>query len=229
MAVRCDAAGDAVARTTNLPSIASFTIMLWCYLTVDTNAAAYPLGYGSTGAYRLGVSDDGTTTSAYDSYNEVVGGTWTLGTWKHLAITVAGTGTGQALFYVDGGLLATLDGHTEFVGTTLRLGAAPASASTTPWNGRIAAHKAYDVVLTAPQIQQEMWQYLPVITANLNAWAPLILHTDLKDYSGNARDYTGTGTLTTEDGPPIPWVQQPLTRRRTQRRRLLPFMMQHGA
>jgi Concanavalin A-like lectin/glucanases superfamily len=229
MAVRCDAAGDAVARTTNLPSIASFTIMAWCLFSANTGAAAYVLGYGTIPAYRLGVGDDGFTISAYDSYNEVLGAAWTVGTWKHLAITVAGTGTGQALFYVDGALMGTLDGHAEFVGTTLRLGASPSGASNDPWNGRIAAHKAYDGVLTATQIQQEMRQYLPVSITSLNAWAPLLLHTDLKDYSGNARDYTGSGTLTTEDGPPIPWARQPQPRRRTQRRRLLPFMMQHGA
>jgi concanavalin A-like lectin/glucanase superfamily protein len=229
MAVRCNAAGGTVVRTTNLPSIANFTIMAWALLSVNTGAAAYALAFGQFGAYRLGVSDDGSTVSAYESYTEVQGGTWTLGTWKHLAITVAGTGAGQALFYVDGALLATLDGHTEFVGATLRLGAVPESPTLQPWNGRVAAHKAYDVVLTAAQIQQEMRQYLPVNLASLNAWAPLLLHTDLKDYSGLARDYTGTGTLTTEDGPPIPWARQPQPRRRTQRRRLLPFMMQHSA
>jgi concanavalin A-like lectin/glucanase superfamily protein len=229
MAVRCATAGDYLTRTTNLPSPTSFTHMVWASLTVDMDAPGTALGFGSFGAFLLGVSDDGTTLSAYDSYNEALGSTWTLGTWKHLAIAVSGSGAGQALFYADGAVFATLDGHAEFTATALRLGAHPHPAADLLFNGRLAAHKLYDIALTATQIQQEMRQYVPVSTTSLNAWAPLLLHTDLKDYSGAARDYTGSGTLTTEDGPPIPWARQPQTRRRRQRRRLLPFMMQHAA
>jgi hypothetical protein len=229
MAVRLANAGDYLTRTTNLPAISNFTAMVWGYLTVDMNTPGTALGFGNFGAFLLGVSDDGTTLSAYDAYNEILGSAWTLGTWKHLAIAVSGSGVGQALFYADGALFATLDGHAEFTATTFRLGAHPHPAADLLFNGRLAAHKLYDTALTVTQIQQEMRQYLPVNMTSLNAWAPLLLSTDLKDYSGAARDYTGSGTLTTEDGPPIPWVRQPQPRRRIQRRRILRMMLQHGA
>jgi hypothetical protein len=73
-------------------------------------------------------------------------------------------------------------------------------------NGRAAAIKLYDAVLTPAEIVQEMRQYLPARTANNNGWYPLFTtNDDQTDFSGLGRDWTVGGTLATEDGPPIPW------------------------
>jgi len=203
MAVLFDASGDFLTRTTNLPPIATFTHMAWVYLTADLNVTGYALSYGAGGSYSVGVDADGVTLVFYNSFTAVNGTAWTVGTWKHLALVVEGTGIGQAKVYVNGTLTLTLDGKSALTGTTLRLGTRAGGDS--PWTGRVAASKVWDVALTAAQVAQEVWVYQPVRWASLNAWAPLLTHTNVQDYTVNARDWTTGGTLTTEDGPPIAW------------------------
>jgi hypothetical protein len=106
-------------------------------------------------------------------------------------------------------------------------------SGTEQFNGRVANLKIYSAALTANEIKAEMRQYLPVRTADLNAWTPLLTHTDLSDYSGQGNGWTAAGTLATEDGPPIPWALRPPTRGLrvpvvVPTGRLLPSMMQHA-
>ena len=73
-------------------------------------------------------------------------------------------------------------------------------------DGCLAACKVYGAVLTAAEIEQEMRCYLPMRTANLNSWFPLLSASDqLVDYSGVSGNLVLTGVVAAEDGPPIPW------------------------
>jgi hypothetical protein len=209
VAVRFDASADALSRTTNLPGFPC-TIMGWFYLSADRGALANAIAYGdsSGGAdVQLGIDQAVSTGQLmiWDALNVVTGTTLSLSTWYHLALTISSVdGAGSALGYLDG----VLDITNPNVGSTvsselLWIG----NDNDAEWlNGRAAAIKVYSAVLSAAEIQQEMRQYLPARTANINAWYPLLSVADDEiDFSGNARTWTVGGTLATEDGPPIPW------------------------
>lgn len=206
MAVRFDNTADSLSRTTNLPTITSFTMMAWIQLVVDTNAFTSFLVIGDSttlNIHYLGTNGTGTVLNFSNPNGDVAGATLTLGQWYHVAMTVAGTGAGQALSYLDGALALTQDGSTSVTTEALYLGNNSFGENL---NGRMAAVKIYSAVLTATEIAIEMRQYAPVRWTNLNAWYPLLdTATDQDDFSGNGNALTVGGTLATEEGPPIPW------------------------
>jgi hypothetical protein len=206
MAIRFNGSTDLLSRASLVAS--PFTAMGWGKITTDrnNNSTFFAVGEASgAGYYAARTASDGTTLEFYNE-DEFPQSALTVGTWYHLAITLAGTGVGQFLGYRDGALVGTNDGNAGNTGTfTLKIGNSNTSSSFL--NGCMAAVKVYSAVLTAAEIAQEMRQYMPLRTANLVAFYPLLNtgeHT--VDFSGNANDLTaGAGALDTEDGPPIPW------------------------
>lgn len=211
MAVRFDNSADTLSRTTNLPTITSFTMMGWFYLTNSRTSGATEtmLAFGDT----LGVKfyqfydNNNLTFTLWNGLTDTVGSTFTAATWYHLAMTCAGTGAGQFLGYLNGVLNITAPGDTGPTASKIFIGNDSASEW---WDGRFAAIKIYSAVLTAAEIANEMRQYIPIRTVNLNGFYPMsgATVTDFTtDYSGSANALTAAGTLTREDGPPIPWRQ----------------------
>jgi concanavalin A-like lectin/glucanase superfamily protein len=213
MAMLWDGSTDRYSRTTSLPPIATFSILAWAYLAVDRNAftTLFCLG-AATGStqYKLRTSVDGTTLQVFNGAASISGASLALTTWTHLGLTVAGTGSNQALGYVNGALNITANGSGTVTAASLQLGNDPGGDF---FNGRLAAVKIYDVALSAIDVQQEMWTYVPLRTANLNSWYPLIDSSaalSATDFSGLGRTWTAAGTLTAADGPPILWSSRPV-------------------
>lgn len=77
------------------------------------------------------------------------------------------------------------------------------------WNGSVENVMVYDRVLSDDELKSQMWSRMPQSTQNLNAWWPLLSHADLNDYSGNGRNLTAGGTLSTEVAAPIAWGRGP--------------------
>jgi Concanavalin A-like lectin/glucanases superfamily len=203
MAIRCDTSADNLSRTTALPSPTSWTGMAWVYL-VTNNGTAFQgaLSLGSSAAfYAVAYGVSGTLKQAAFNNSAVTFGATTVATatWIHFALTVAGTGANQMLIYRDGVVEQTLTAITGVPTTSLFVGSTQGGD---PMNGRVAAIKVWNAVLTADEIRTEMRQYQPQRTLNLLSWHPMLLHTDLAQYGAT---WTAGGTLTTEDGPPIPW------------------------
>lgn len=201
MAVRYNQT-QSLTRTTNLSSVC--TIMGWFQIVTDTNNYN-ALIWGSTGAATtrilLELDVNGTSLAVYNGTTSAVGTNLTAGTWNHLAIVHGGSGANNLRGYLNGVLDCQVAGN----GTaydTLRIGEGLGGED---FNGRLAALKMYDAVLTAEEILTESRQYVPVRWTNLNAWYPLWSVNDVADYSANARAWTVGGTFTTEEGPPIPW------------------------
>jgi hypothetical protein len=206
--VRFDSIGDELFRTTNLPTITSFTMMGWFRFVGDTNAysAFLRLGHAtSSHGYNL-LRCCGGGWRELDLWNGA--GIWTvkptitLGTWYHLAVTVSGSGAGQVKTYVNGALALTSPGNPSATSDRLSIG----NDAHEEWlNGNAAAVKIYDAPLTEAEIAAEMNRLTPVRTANLNAWYPLQSGaTAGTDFSGNNRTLVQAGTLTTDSaGPPI--------------------------
>lgn len=209
MAVRFDATGDYLTRSTNLPAVSLFTIMGWVYISVDkdTYGAFWAYSAGLYGFY-CGVGGDGVTFVIHPPAGspETTGNALTVAKWYHIAQVVSGTGANQHNAYVNG-VLALTGTSAVVSGSLIRLG-------NTAWggdylNGRLAAIKIYSAALTVGEISNEMGFYRPLRTTNLNSWLPMIHPTtasNVTDQSGNAYDFTGAGALTVEDGPPIAWA-----------------------
>lgn len=211
MSVRYDVFTETLLRTTNLPTITSFTMMGWFKISVDLNTFSTMLVFGATAGeplYQIGTATDGTTLMSFSSGNsEVNGSALIVGTWYHVAITVAGTGTNQFLGYLNGVLNITNNGSTTATASKMLFG----NNVGNEWlNGCIAAVKIYSAVLTSVEIANEMRQYVPIRTVNLNGFYPMsgaAVADFTVDYSGLSNTLTANGTLTREDGPPIPWRQ----------------------
>jgi hypothetical protein len=76
------------------------------------------------------------------------------------------------------------------------------------FDGRHAAFKLWNNFLSLDEVKREAFSIRPVRTTDLLQWTPAVDSTLAnvgKDYSGNGRDWTQNGTLSVEDGPPVPW------------------------
>jgi hypothetical protein len=75
------------------------------------------------------------------------------------------------------------------------------------WNGRMQAIKAWTAALSAQEILAEMRVIRPIVAANLYGFWPCWPGSGerVRDYSGNGRNWTESGTITDEDPAPIGW------------------------
>lgn len=216
MAIRFDAAADRLLRTSGLLDYQSaYTWMAWVYLVSDLND--YGIFYfvnrnTNLNSYDLfGLDVDGTTlfciaSNAAGTFGLQTGGALSTGTWYHVALVRSST---TALdMYLNGaasGSTNTQDISGRSAPTREEIGAGT-TTNASRVNARVAAEKVWTAALTATEIAQELNCIRPARFANLWRWAPLIgSASDIADYSGNARDWTASGTLTTEDGPPVSW------------------------
>lgn len=207
MAIRIDATTEEYTRTTNLPTSA-FSLMGWFRLALDKNDYNQFLVIGDAtggGIYQIGTSSDGLTLEIYTGASSSNGSVLSHSTWYHIALT----GTWNAI----SALIGYLNGVSNISTSGNFLGGTPAKL----WignndfdeflNGRWAAVKIYDAILTAQEILRESYYYTPQRYTNLNSWFPgLDLNSDNVDFSGNGRNLTVGGSPTVEDGPPILWA-----------------------
>lgn len=201
-------------RSTDLHDFTSnYTISFWFYISSDTNAYANLFYYGdnsTTTADSLQMGSDGTTLNVWVQPSEANGTNLSTTTWYNIAVIRASVT--DLKVYLNGALDIT--GPSVNVtgrGTnSLSLGAwrAGNAGAADPFNGRIGNFKMWTTNLAQPEIEQEMWSYMPIRTANLYNWTPFIDTSsglDFLDYSGNGRNWTETGTVTFEDNPPVSW------------------------
>lgn len=140
------------------------------------------------------------------------GDTFVVGTWYFLALSVAGTGTNQTTLYMCRLLSDEVFTYTGTANGTLT--GAPGAAAL-GWSGyasecinaRIAASRLWSVALTTGELDQH--RRIGRAVAQLGS---LVNDLPLRDptLANNNTARTGTnwsqtGTLTVEDGPPIAW------------------------
>lgn len=214
MPVRFDASADRLLRTASLPSYNSaYTAMGWVYLVSDLNATVTifaiddniddidAINLGSDGVtLQLGVVVGGVSTGPS-------GTTLSTGTWYHVAIVRASAT--DCRLYLNGALDIgpdTRDVSGRSAATRLEWGAF-ASVNLSRFDGRVAAIKIWDAALSAEEVAAEVRSIRPQRLANLNGWWPCFPGSGerARDYSGNGRNWTESGTLTDEDPPPVGW------------------------
>lgn len=220
MAVRFDAAADRLARTSGLLNTnAAYTASFWIYLTSDLNAYEHVFGTNINSAANnfeyVGFDDNnvgGTLPRLCllvdnGAYVEVSGSRLALSTWHYIAVIRSST-TNLSL-YLNGGTTAdvtnTQNVSARTTATRMELGAF-GTGNGDRFDGRIANLKIWNTNLTAQEAADERFTVEPLRKSNLWGWYPLLSSSDIADWSGNGRDWTAGGTLTTEDHPPRPFT-----------------------
>ncbi len=223
MAVRFDAAGDSLSRTTSPPNIRAFTVCGWAYVISDGGAVAQPLvamldgtladgcvlywdnGFGN---FEVIVADAG---GIFD--NVVVSASPTTGTPFFWFMSCSGNGTGTVT-----GAFTTASQNSQTTGTA-DMGDAVADntsitfadvASAQSLDARLWNIKAWDRALSLEEVLIESFYKRKQFPASTNFHWEADRHDALFDISGNGRNPTTGGTLTTEDGEYGLWTAEPL-------------------
>lgn len=210
MAVRFDAQADTLTRTASLPAISAFSACGWTRASAAGGSGlelVCALATTDLSGHIL-ISREGTAIwmeIAGQAGSSLITGA-NNGVWFFWAMTNA-SGTNNfkgyaALASADGLSTVSRNGAT-FTPQQMLLSINDAAYY---FNGVHAALKVWDAVLTQAELEAERWSYAPVRRANLHLWTPLVdTDNSTRDYSGNGRNWTAGGTLTSEDGPPILW------------------------
>lgn len=205
MAIRFDAvATKYLSRTTNvLDYTGTYTLMAWVYVVATTGANATfwvidngtsnqrdQVRYTSAAALSTNVNNGGTN-----------GSTLSTATWYHIA-AVRESNTSFKV-YLNGALDITnttnITGRTT---TSMRLFVAQRGGGE-GGNYRLYGVKAWSRSLTIDEVKSEINVLRPADTANLYGWWPIFPGSGerVRDYSGNAYDFTENGTLPSEEDP----------------------------
>src|SRR4029453_13096327 len=152
-------ANQGLIRAALLAAGTNATIMAWAMPTTLPGAGAYNNLFAETA--QLGVSLFNTGGSAKwklgTATTDNPGTAATVNVWAHLALTTSGA-TAHTM-YLNGVSDATSVGSGS--GTSVMLGNYDTAGTATSWNGRLAAVKIWDAVLTAAEIVQEVRQGTP--------------------------------------------------------------------
>ena len=210
MSIRCDAAGDGLTRTTNLPSFSAWTMMGWFYLVSVPGAGTWntPMMIGTTtsGAW-FGLQITG-VSPVFDIWGNGADGIGTTvlstGTWYHFALTYDGT---IQRAYLNGVQECTLTVGPGALSSQVMKFGHDIETPDEHIDGRIMAIKVWGAALSAAEVQQEMHTIVPQRTANLNSFTPAFPGSGerARDYSGVGGNWTEDGTLTDEDPAPVSW------------------------
>ena len=214
MAVRTNGSGDYIRRTTSLPAGDAITVAVWCRLAQIRSSTYQYWGLedaaSSSSTYTLtGFSNGGVMEITENDSNGQFASQPTANNWFFWAFTM-GSGSNSFKGYWGGLATTTLITVTAndnpMTPAALTLG----NDSYDEWMDAAWAHvKVWDAILSAAELEQERWTIRPQRLANLHLWSPLWSTSDLNDYSGNGRNWTGGGTLASEDGPPVSWGARP--------------------
>lgn len=206
MSVRFTATGQAyTANTGSFPSAGTaHTTIFWARVgasAVSQKAMAY--GLSDTADLAIGTN----ASSQIEVYNSsgagesITGATLSANTWYKIAFTMNGT-TGTLYAGADGASLSTTSDATFTA-------AAPVSIEIGTfvggelWDGRIAALKTYNAVLTQTEIETELASFEPIRTTSLQRYYPFHVPS-ITDGSGGGNNLTiGAAGPLAEADPPI--------------------------
>jgi PKD repeat protein len=224
MAVRFTANTQDFRRTTGLINYNNpYTWMAWVYFysgpgTSYVNCLVIDAGGSFTNSDELSIND-------VDPFNFIVvgnvnfsfttsGGTTVpaINTWYHVAMVRRST---TALdLYVNGLFEATATQDTSGRGaaaTEMMVGQGYGGGINVN-DARYFDLKIWDTNLSAEEVYLEYLSFAPRRFANIYNWCPTWPGNGerARDYSGNGRNWTETGTLTDESPAPISWGGRPI-------------------
>lgn len=212
MAIRIDASGDDLRRSTILPGVAAFTACGWAHVVADTGAGVYQAlciledtAVAWNGLYWEGGTNGSAVISSAAGETNLASRPAT-GLPFFWAVTSTTPGAGSLIGYLSAATTNTFTSASTTGSDVTPNRLTWGNDSALSWcSGRFSCLKVWDAVLTQAELEHEKWSIRPKRWANIHLWCPARIATELFDLSGNGRTLTATGTLTTEDGPPVPW------------------------
>jgi hypothetical protein len=215
MATLINAANEYYLRDASLPSIDTFTMMVWARRTVNYgNSKIHPIFYRNNGAgdtqwIGLYLQDQGGGTDNLLLDNTAtgdLGSAIALDEWHHIALTKSGS---DYKGYLDGGEDMAFTNASSVTNTRMYVGGNAFTDFTGTSIGlEIADLKIWDgAALSEAEIKTEMRQYVPVLFDSLHGfWPMLSIDDDQTDYYTGGLTMTVGGTPSAAAGsPPIPW------------------------
>ena len=218
MSVRLDSTLSGILRLTASPDV-PFTLMGWFYIHTLPVANGVLLGHWNGGTLKIlstGVLQLRTSGGTGDG-----SATLSTGTWYHLTLTRAAPNADTGLFHVhiDGSATPDIvrsDYHQD--GDLIQF--------SDYWDGTnladisLAKARLWASVLDDAEIAAEYASATPVKASPWATW-PLAVHTDITDDSGNGRNLTSGGTISTNaDNPTFGAAAQPSDSRQLPRGRV---------
>lgn len=207
MSVQFDGnAANYLNRTATLPDFnAAYT---WCAWIKPENTAGFGsmlfIGDDDDNDY-MGHIDDDWWLNIYNNGNQGsdTGSQFSSGTWYHIAMVRADNSNIRIYLngVEDGAVLATSISGRDGL-TVMQVGQWGDTALDGPTTFEVEDMRLWTSALTGGQLITESESATPVITSNLWASWPLLAHTDVTDTSGNGRNWTVQGTLTTGSSSP---------------------------
>jgi hypothetical protein len=201
-----------LSSTAGLPSLDTSTITFWVKLLADTGTDIYVDTFGLTDGTSGGevIYIDPVREVRYGFPNEAdfgTGFTIALNTWTQLAFVADGTAGQHEVMWraLGGGSMSTtgrISTVSSFDPTILQLLRSTFSEATRSMI--VERFRAFNIALSPAQVLAEGNSATPVITgADLNRNIALTNNGDLADTSGNGRNFTANGTITTSSDSPF--------------------------
>lgn len=203
--IRGDASGDNITYSTTAPSGSSHSVIFFARPRADRNTYSCPMSIdaGTTDYVYAETEVDGLVMKMWDdSGGSITGPTMSVDTWYVFAWTKNGT---TINFYHATSGSTTLTSAGSMTGTTLT--PTQVRMLESPWTGEWFDGDIFGVriwsgaVLSQSELEAEMVQARANRTSNLWFEGFFFGASDLTDYSGNGRNFTGGGSLTTEEPP----------------------------
>lgn len=210
------ASGGYYERTTNLPSLASYSMAFWCKLGSSGafNNGAWSIKDGSNNLmYRCG--SGGTDMEALT--NSAAAGvaliTMTVGTWYYFAASISGTAIQHYVGTWDAASLTnisdTWSGSTITAPTNMYIGVRYDTFGALSSGGSVAGLRIWTAVLSQAELEAERFAWFPRRWTNIHAWYPTWSGSSerLKDYGGNGYNLSqsASGTFSDADNPTVPY------------------------
>ena len=210
MSARFTTGANQFNRTTNLLDYTStYTYMFWYYVTSNTGGdqTGAAINSNSLSNFDLCGNKSNLATrfavrSNSGTNNDLTGTILTVGTWYHFAMRRNSSTSAELL--LDGVVDITNNQSTASRGAVNAQHVGEQVGGFASLDGRIAAIKEFNTNLTTAEINAERFTYLPKIAdSRLINWTPCLIGSRLKALRGV--DWSETGTVTDEFGPPISW------------------------
>jgi hypothetical protein len=212
MSVRINADGESLTRTANLPaSSLAFTCCCWMYV-ISIRSAVWQgsIGFddGTSNQFQFVGIDTNIGLTVFD------GGGWTVfpnglpatSAWHFIAMRQNATQLKGYHWTLDGTLETQTRAHsTSYTLSRFKIGNNVWSVG--DWtDGRFAAVKLWDAILTDDEVAAERLTILPKRYDNLIEFWPCFPGSGQRaaGYS-KGRNFTENGTLSDEEPPPVPW------------------------
>jgi hypothetical protein len=223
MALRINAIGKRLERTTNLPA-PPYTFMCWFKYNADSATDKKPVFYLGDLTSDDFIAFEGSydvdfylrrDVATVDQESLNVGSIPTTDLWYWCAMGIGSTLTpthypwdgtitpvGSSITWTsEDGNSAGMDGTLPAAELMAVGGTNGVSAPALGWvNGRILALKIWSARLTTAEMAAERFYYNPQVTSNVHAWYPL--QTESSDHSANAYNFTEVGTVAWEVDEP---------------------------